>query len=159
MPERDPEAVRRFVEQFASTMVTAGLPRMPARVFAALQASDSGRMTAAELAEMLQASPAAISGAVRYMIPLDLVRREREPGSRRDVYVVDSDTWYEATLHREQVVARWQASAEEGVKVLGRDTPAGARIDETVQFFRFVRERLPALVKEWQTVKEGLRGS
>src|SRR4051812_7859860 len=99
--ERDPGAVRRFVEQFASAMEASGLPRMPARVFAALLASDSGRMTAAELAETLQVSPAAISGAVRYMIPVNLVRREREPGSRRDIYVVDDDTWYEVILHRD----------------------------------------------------------
>src|SRR4051794_5574433 len=97
-------------------MEASGLPRMPARVFAALLASDSGRMTAAELAETPQGSPAAISGAVRYMIPVNLVRREREPGSRRDIYVVDDDTWYEVTLHRDQALSRWQASAEEGVK-------------------------------------------
>ena len=41
---------------------------MPARVFSALLATDSGRLTAAELAERLQISPAAVSGAVRYLI-------------------------------------------------------------------------------------------
>lgn len=153
LAERDPEAVQRFVEQFASVMEESGLPRMPARAFAALLASDSGRMTAAELAEALRVSPAAISGAVRYLIPVNLVRREREPGSRRDVYVVDSDTWYEATLHRDQAVARWQSSAEEGVKILGPDTPAGARMEETLVFFRFIREQLPRLLEEWQKVK------
>jgi DNA-binding transcriptional regulator GbsR (MarR family) len=155
--ERDPEAVRRFVEQFASAMTEAGVPRMPARVFSALCASDSGRMTAAELAEALQVSPAAISGAVRYMIPLSLVRREREPGSRRDVFVVDSDTWYEVTLHRDQPLARWQASVEEGVKVLGPDTPAGARMEETLLFFRFLRQQLPRLLEEWQKIKSEMR--
>jgi DNA-binding transcriptional regulator GbsR (MarR family) len=155
--ERDPEAVRRFVEQFASAMVEAGLARMPARVFAALQASDTGRMTAAELAETLQVSPAAVSGAVRYMIPVNLVRREREPGSRRDVYVVDSDTWYEVILHRDQPLARWQASAEEGVKVLGPDSPAGARMEESLVFFRFLREQLPRMLKEWQKIKDEMR--
>jgi DNA-binding transcriptional regulator GbsR (MarR family) len=156
--ERDPEAVRRFVEQFASAMVEAGLPRMPARVFAALFASDSGRMTAADLAETLQVSPAAISGAVRYMIPVNLVRREREPGSRRDVYVVDSDTWYEATLHRDQALARWQSSVEEGVKILGPDTPAGARMEETLTFFRFLRQQLPRLLEEWRKIRSEIRG-
>jgi DNA-binding transcriptional regulator GbsR (MarR family) len=155
--ERDPEAVWRFVEQFASVMVEAGVPRMPARVFAALFASDSGRMTAAELAETLQVSPAAISGAVRYLIPLNLVRREREPRSRRDVYVVDGDSWYEAILHREQALVRWQTSLEEGVKAVGPDTPAGARIEESLAFFHYIREQLPAFLADWQRFKSERR--
>ena len=41
--------------------------RMPARAFAAILAADDGRRTAAELAELLEVSPAAVSGAVRYL--------------------------------------------------------------------------------------------
>src|SRR5690349_19613035 len=97
--ERDPEAVQRFVEHFASALVNAGLQRTHARVFAALHGTDSGRLTAAELAETLQISPAAVSGAVRYLTQFNLIRREREPGSRRDVYVLYRDNWYEAIVN------------------------------------------------------------
>ena len=45
----DREARSRFVERFASVLAESGFPRMPARMFAALLASESGRMTAAEL--------------------------------------------------------------------------------------------------------------
>src|SRR3954466_1525696 len=98
--KRDPAAVNRFIETFASAFVDAGVPRMPSRVFAAILASDAGRLTAAELAEQLQASPAAISGAVRYLIQVSLIVRERDPGSRRDVYAVGDDGWYEAIGRR-----------------------------------------------------------
>ena len=54
---------------------------MPARVFVALLVSDDGRRTAAELAEMLKVSPAAISNAVRYLQQVRLAVREREPGN------------------------------------------------------------------------------
>ena len=47
--ERDEQAVRPFIERFASVLVEAGVPPMPARVFAALLVTDSGRLTAAEL--------------------------------------------------------------------------------------------------------------
>jgi len=57
-PQRNGEAVSRFIERFAAVLTEAGIPRMPARIFAALLASDSGRLTAAELAAQLQASPA-----------------------------------------------------------------------------------------------------
>ena len=83
---RDEEAVMRFVERCALTLTEAGIPRMPARVFVALLVSDDGRRTAAELAEMLKVSPAAISNAVRYLQQVRLAVREREPGERRDHY-------------------------------------------------------------------------
>ena len=88
----------RFVERFGASLEEAGMARMPARVFVALLAADSGRMTSAQLAEQLQISPAAVSGAVRYLIQVRLITREREPGSRRDVYALHDDLWYEAIV-------------------------------------------------------------
>ncbi|MEV6184183.1 MarR family transcriptional regulator, partial [Streptomyces sp. NPDC052015] len=97
---RDAEAVSKFVESFAAQLVEAGMQRMPARVFAALLASDSGTLTSAELGEQLQVSPAAVSGAVRYLAQQHMVSREREPGSRRERYRVHSDQWYELLTNR-----------------------------------------------------------
>jgi DNA-binding transcriptional regulator GbsR (MarR family) len=152
--ERDPDAVARFVEGFATGLVDAGMARMPARVFAALLATDSGRLTAAELAETLQASPAAISGAVRYLIQLDMVSREHEPGSRRDHYRVHDDTWQEVTLRRDRILARLEASLREGVDALGAQTPAGGRLTETVEFFEFLRKEMPELLARWRSLRD-----
>src|SRR5215467_12036718 len=99
--ERDEQAVGPFIERFASVLVEAGIPPMPARVFSALLVTDSGRLTAAGLTELLGASPAAISGAVRYLEHVGMIGREREPGSRRDVYLLRNDLWYEMTLGRD----------------------------------------------------------
>ena len=148
--DRDDEAVSRFVERFAMTLEESGVPRMPARVFVTLLATDSGALTAAELAERLQVSPAAISGAVRYLIQVDLITRERDPGSRRDRYRVFDDAWYEATVRRERLLLRWEDSAREGVAALGQDTPAGARMVETVAFFEFLRREMAALQERWR---------
>ncbi|GAB3958841.1 MarR family transcriptional regulator [Actinoallomurus acanthiterrae] len=156
MAERDPEAVQRFVERFASDMVEAGIARMPSRVFAALVGSDTGRLTAAELSEMLQASPAAISGAVRYLTQVHMVRREREPGSRRDQYVVDNDVWYETLLDRDRIIGRWQKSLEQGVEAVGPDTPAGERLALTLAFFDYVSEEMEGFRVRWQVRKAEL---
>ena len=147
--QRDPEAVARFIERFAAILVEAGFPRMPARIFVALLATDSGRRTAAELGELLQISAAGVSGAVRYLTQLNLVLREREPGSRRDHYRVYDDTWYEATVRREQQLARWTISVREGIDALGPDTPAGARLVETLGFLEFLETEMPALLARW----------
>jgi DNA-binding transcriptional regulator GbsR (MarR family) len=153
VPERDPEAVRQFVERFASALTDAGFQRMDARVFAALHGTDSGRLTAAELAEILQVSPAAVSGAVRYLTQFNLIRREREPGSRRDTFVVENDSWYEAIVNRDEVILRWQASAREGIEALGPDTPAGRRMANSLFFFEFIYDELHDLIRKWQKVK------
>jgi predicted transcriptional regulator len=155
--QRDPERVARFIERFAAMLVEAGFARMPARVFVALLASDSGRRTAAELSELLQISPAGISGAVRYLAQLDLVVREREPGSRRDHYRVHDDAWYESTVRREQLLTRWAASVREGIDVLDPDTPAGARLAETLAFFEFLEVETPALLARWHARRAALR--
>lgn len=150
---RDPEAVARFVERFAAVLTEAGIPRMPSRVFAALLVTDSGSLTSAELSQQLQVSPAAVSGAVRYLSQFSLVSREREPGSRRDRYRVVSDSWFEATSQRNAILAKWEAAAREGIEVLGFDTPAGHRFAESREYFEFVLKELPALLARWHEYK------
>lgn len=146
---RDERQVSEFVERFASTLVDAGIPRMPSRVFVALLASVGGRLTAAELAEQLQASPAAISGAVRYLTQVDLITRHREPGSRRDVYLVDDDVWFTVINGRLNAIMRWGDQLAVGIDAVGAATPAGARLAEMVAFFEFMRDEMPALMKRW----------
>lgn len=154
---RDQDGLLRFIEGFASALAEAGMPRMPARVFPALLATDSGRLTAAELAELLQVSPAAISGAVRYLAQVNLVSRERQPGSRRDWYRVHDDVWYEAAMRREQMMARWATILREGISVLGGDTPAGARMAESLAYFEFLQAEVPAVLERWQQRRDELR--
>ncbi|GAA3094687.1 GbsR/MarR family transcriptional regulator [Streptomyces rectiviolaceus] len=155
---RDDEVVSRFVEQFAAQLVEAGMPRMPARIFAALLASDSGALTSAELGERLQVSPAAVSGAVRYLTQQHMVAREREPGSRRDLFRVHSNQWYEALANRDGVLKRWESALRDGVAGLGPDTPAGRRMAETLAFFEFVEHEIAEMLERWRVHRESLFG-
>ena len=157
--ERDPDAVSKFVESFAAQLVEAGMQRMPARVFAALLSSDAGTMTSAELGEQLRISPAAVSGAVRYLAQTHMVSREREPGSRRERYRVHGDQWYEALTNREAVIKRWEGALREGVASLGADTPAGRRMAETLAFFEFVEGEVAAMMERWRVHRQKLFGS
>ncbi|MFB6768780.1 GbsR/MarR family transcriptional regulator [Streptomyces sp. NPDC056337] len=156
---RDPEAVSKFVEGFAAQLVEAGMQRMPARVFAALLASDSGSLTSAELGETLQVSPAAVSGAVRYLSQQHMVSREREPGSRRERYRVHSNQWYEALTNRETIIKRWESALREGVASLGAETPAGRRMSETLAFFEFVDGEITAMMERWRAHREKVFGT
>jgi predicted transcriptional regulator len=135
-----------------------GVPRMPARVFSALLTTDAGRLTAAELADGLQVSPAAVSGAVRYLIQIGMVRRESEPGSRRHYYRAPNDVWGQVIGIRDRLLARWTGVLREGVDLLGADTPAGQRVADSVRFFEFVSTELPSVIGRWQerrTARDG----
>jgi DNA-binding transcriptional regulator GbsR (MarR family) len=139
----------RFIERFALLMAEAGMARMPARVFAAVLADEDGRMTAGELAERLNVSPAAISGAVRALTQLHMLTRGREPGARRDHYEMVHDQWPEMFVYRSTVLKSWEDALAEGVELLG-DGPAAERLDKTRAFFAFVRGELPGLMERWR---------
>ena len=147
--KRDEVAVRRYVESLGLVLSQIGMQRMSARVFAALMTTDSGRLTAAELAEQLSVSPAAISGAVRYLEQVGLVAKEREPGERRDHYRLFDDLWYATFLKRDRFIIMWRDAAEEGIAALGDDSPAGERLAEMRDFLAFMLEEITAMYERW----------
>ena len=144
----------RAVERMAEEMATSGMQRMAARTFAALLCSDSGSLTAAEIGRLLQVSPAAVSGSVRYLEQVDLIRRTRRPGSRRNEFMLGDDFWYETFAHRDGVLRSWQRSMAEAADIVGRGTPAGARLAESESFFEFLRAEIPAMMDRWHQRQE-----
>jgi predicted transcriptional regulator len=145
--------VLRFIERFSSALISAGFPPMPARVFVALIVTDSGARTAAELADLLQVSPAAVSMAVRYLVQTDLVSREREAGSRRVRYRMPDDIWDQVMRLRDQMLLRWAGLVREGIGVLGAGSPAGERMAEHAEYFEFLGKEMPALLDRWHEHK------
>jgi predicted transcriptional regulator len=146
---RDDDAVKRYTEQFGNLLAETGWPRMAARVFAAILSSEAGRMTAAELSEQLQASPAAVSGAVNYLLQLRLATREREPGSRRDVYVVQDDAWYQTMMSEDASLVRWSQSLRKVLDAAGEGSPAYRRIMVSLGFIDFIGAELKGLSERW----------
>jgi len=150
-------ATARFVERFAAEMTAAGMQRMASRVFAALLASETASMTSAELAEQLRISPAAVSGAIRYLAQVGMVSRERDPGTRRDRYVLHNEFWYETFTRRDQILTRWETLLREGTDTLGPDTTAGRRIAETADFFAFLHDEMAGIMDRWRAHKAAER--
>ena len=144
-----------FIERFASTLADTGFPRLAARVFVTLLVSENGRMTAAELAEWLHASTGGVSGAVRYLVQLRLIRTERDPGTRRHAYVV-SGSWYESTVTANPFLERCEADLREGIAILG-DSPAADRLTETLELIQFLRDETSAMMRRWQERKVASR--
>jgi DNA-binding transcriptional regulator GbsR (MarR family) len=150
---RDHIAIRTFIEGFTSLLTQAGFPRTPARIFVALLTCDSSRLTASELADLLQTSPASVSGGVRYLIQVGLVTAEGEPGSRRQHYRMPTDVWDEIVRLRNRQFARWVTELRGGVSALGADTPAGSRMAATVRYFDFLSTEMSSLLTRWQDIE------
>jgi len=155
---RDEAAIRTFVEHMARMLADWGFPRMAGRVLFVMMSADEKALTAGELADRLGVSPAAISGAVRYLTQINMVAREPVPGSRRDRYRLVDDSFYEVTLAKMTLIKTIADAADEAVAATGGPgTPAGARLANMRDFYVFVQEALPDLLDRWAERKARYR--
>lgn len=151
----DEESLLRFVERFAMVLADSGMSRMPARVFAYVLAEDAERYTAAELARGLRVSLAAISGAVRQLVQLGLLAREREPGARSDSYrIYDDDVWGTILTQRSGMIKMYEEAVAAGVELLGTDSRGGRRLRQTREFYAFLRAEQPHLIERWRAHRQ-----
>ncbi len=44
-------------------------------------------------------------------------------------------------------------AADEGLAIAGVDSPAGRRLAEMRDFYRYMLERMPALIEEWRSAR------
>lgn len=143
-------------ERGAAIISAVGFPRMPARVMMALIAAPAGGYTAGELGERLGVSAAAVSGAVRYLQTIHVIRRVSRPDRRLVHYEIVSDTWYGVMTSNAPVYERLAAQIDE-IGMHAEDSVAGERAAEMAEFFRFMARRMPELLDEWETVRAGRR--
>lgn len=157
--ERQADAVLWFVEQFALVLASTGLSRMAARVFAYLLADEADQYTAGELAAGMRMSPAAVSGAVRQLVQDGLVVRDREPGASADSYRLRDDVWHVLTMRMDESMKRTEDLLAAGVDLLhaGQHDTTGVR--EALDFYRFLRAELPAVMKRWHDRRSTVRAA
>lgn len=136
----------------------SGTPQMMARVMACLTSSDTGSLTAAELVQRLQVSPASVSKAIAFLESQDLVRRERDE-RRRERYVADDEVMYQAMMFSARASAQVAETARQGVGVLGPGTPAGARLENTARFLGFVSESLARAAEQAREILHSKPGA
>lgn len=150
------QARSRFVEQFAVLLNDGGLQRMPARVFAYVLASDAETHTAADLAEGLRVSPAAVSGAVRLLIDIGILVKDRVPGDRVDHYRLYSDDVWATIIGRQEPMFRnIDGMFADGLRALAAG-PGRRRIHETREFYRFVHAQLEVAAARWRAHRAAL---
>ncbi|MFG3463692.1 helix-turn-helix domain-containing protein [Streptomyces sp. NPDC047853] len=150
-PGRDAEAVREYEETFTVHFMQSGLPRMTARVLTCLLTTDAGSLTAAELVQRLEISPASVSKAVAFLEAQGLIGRERDE-RRREHYTVDNGVWYDAMIASARNNTQFAEMARRGVDLLGPGSPAAARLENVARFMEFVGESIARAAEQAREV-------
>ncbi len=142
-----------FVEKMAAAFMDGGMQRMASRVFAAVLASPEGALTPSEIAQQLQVSAGAVSGAAGYLEQTGMIRRTHVPGSRHSRLSLADDIWYEAFASRNPILQRWYDLAAEGIDELPPDGPAAERLAVMRDFFEFMITELPEMMERWRRIR------
>nr|WP_264924915.1 MarR family transcriptional regulator [Streptomyces sp. A012304] len=124
---------------------------MTARVLTCLFTTDAGSLTASELVQRLQVSPASVSKAIAFLDSQGLIRRERDE-RRRERYVVDNDVWYQSTMAAARSSAQLAEIARQGVDILGPDTSAAVRLENIARFSDFISESITRAAEQAREV-------
>lgn len=149
MGDDEDDVLLDAVERFGTLLTESGMPRMASRIFAFLIIDRADSATAGELARRLRVSPAAVSGAVRYLVQTGLLERHRRPGARSDEYSLHGDIWYETYLQRIVLMKRWESTLADAIEAIGPER-AGRSLHESREFMAFVGEEFPALMERWR---------
>ena len=136
-----------------------GMAPVVGRLLGYLMICDPPEQSITELADALLASRSAISGAVKTLEQLGLIRRYRTAGERMDRVGIDLTSQrafgFDPTEYQEQA-----ALAREGLAMLA-DAPPGRRavLLEWAAFADWLTSRMPEWEKDWKAHRAALHAA
>ncbi|MEU4700761.1 GbsR/MarR family transcriptional regulator [Nonomuraea dietziae] len=136
-------------EQLALVLTEGGLQRMAARTLGVFLFTDQESVTAGEIAERLEASAGAVSGAVKSLLTVGLIERLPAPGSRREHYRLRDDAWATLFTSQNTVIQTMLQAARAGIDSTEAGDPAHRRLTQMRDFYEFLLGELPALLQRW----------
>ncbi|OEV02648.1 GbsR/MarR family transcriptional regulator [Streptomyces oceani] len=141
--------LRATAEKLALSLAEGGMQRTMARVMTALLYTQQETMTAGDLCERLQISTGAVSGAIKQLVQVGMIERVPAPGSRRDHYQFRGHAWATMMSNQNAILKVLEEAAAEGLRIVGKDTPAGHRLDEMRDFHAFMQREMTSLFTRW----------
>ena len=143
-------SIERFVEELGILLeLEAGTPRMVGRTLGWLLVCEPPEQSAAELAEMLQASKGSISTATRVLLRMGLVERVRFRGERFDRFRVQPEAWDEFFWRDEQFKTPRRV-LRIGLDALAAQPPGrSARLEKLDAMYAWWEKRMPKLREEY----------
>ena len=144
------DAEWRFADEMGQLFEVMGGSRMAGRVLAVLIVAEEDVVTAADLAERLQASAGSISTATRVLTQIGLIDRVRLPGDRKDYFRTRAGGMDSLMHQRMAVIDSAVRLAERGLEEFGNRDLARARLEDMRDFYAWWGRELPALHARWE---------
>lgn len=149
------EHEEHFVASLERHLVRRGLPPMPSRVWAWLLVCEPAEQTAEELATALHASRGSISGAVRDLERLRIIRRTRRRGERRERFHIPRGSIRQLVASMEGVLREGREIADEGLAAIAERPPeARSRLQEFRDVYAYYEQEWPAVIERYLQSRE-----
>jgi predicted transcriptional regulator len=115
-----------------------GLPPITGRILGWLMICDPPEQSPAQIAEAINASRASLTTNMRLLIASGLVHRLTRSGGRTTYYRIDDDMWQKVIQRRIASMMSFGEITQEGISLLGADSPRAARIRAAHGFFEWM---------------------
>ena len=139
-----------FVDAMGQFMGAYKLTPMAGRLWAWLLICEPAEQTAADLAEALQASRGAISGAAAMLTAVGMIRRTRRRGDRREYFSAPPGTFNAILRTVDTAYGRLVQITTGGLVAMAhRPSSSRARLQEVHDATAFIATEFPALVERF----------
>ncbi len=142
---------QRFAEDTGSMFDRWSLPRMAGRVWGLLIVAEEPMLSSQDLADRLQASPASISNATRFLLQSSLIKRVRVPGERREFFAFDPTSLRSIYTQRIAAVADMHRMAEQALPSFSDRPTATERLQAMHDFYEWLEFELASVLRRWDT--------
>ncbi|MDH3260265.1 MAG: MarR family transcriptional regulator [Acidimicrobiia bacterium] len=136
---------RQFTEEMGALFERSGSPRMAGRVWGYLLIVNAEQVSAADLAEALNASPSSISAATRFLLGLGLLDRTRMPGERRDYFTIHHGAILNLVRYRLEALTPKNMAAR-ALEIFGERNVARPHLEELNEVYTWFADEFAALV-------------
>ncbi|WP_010693599.1 GbsR/MarR family transcriptional regulator [Saccharopolyspora spinosa] len=147
-----------FIESFAG-LYSSQLPKMAARMLAALLVTEDTELSSRDLIETLGASAATVSNSGRLLLRLGMVERTVSPETRRDLYRIRDDVWVRMYREAGKTVGSTIKLLNEALdERRWRHSRATERMREMRDFYTFLDRDIPEMVtryEKWRAEQAG----
>jgi DNA-binding MarR family transcriptional regulator len=144
------DARAEFIEDAGMFFERLGLSRTAGRVVGWLLISPDGTADAPELCADLAVAKSSMSVALRQLTTAGLVQRYRPPRQRRDRYRVAEDVFGQAFRAKMAEFDAFHALVAQGLRVVGDNTDASARLTLMADMYGFMAREFPKLLDRWE---------
>lgn len=150
--------MQQFTEDMGMVLESSGLPKAAGRILGHLLSCHPPEQQAQQIEVALEASRGSVSTNLRLLVQLGFVEKIGVPGDRRTHYRVGPEAWDTVVFDQIRISGALRRVAQQGLETMGDSSDHHKqRLQDTVEFFSFLENNLPALIQRYYNEKAQTR--